>query len=80
MLLCRGQGILDPEIEIKRLEKKAMELANKAESLQKKMAMPSYAEKTPEHVQEADRAAVEKNAAEQAATASAMEGFRAMLK
>lgn len=71
--------MLDPEIEIKRLEKKQSELANKAAALQKKMGMPSYEEKTPEHVKEADMAALEKNAVEQAAASAALEGFRAML-
>uniref|UniRef100_A0A7S1XAF9 Valyl-tRNA synthetase tRNA-binding arm domain-containing protein n=1 Tax=Tetraselmis chuii TaxID=63592 RepID=A0A7S1XAF9_9CHLO len=74
------KGVLDPELEIKRLQKKAGELASKAAALAKKMAMPKYSEKTPAHVQEADRAAVDKTAAEQAATEEAMEGFRAMLK
>jgi len=73
------KGVLDPEIEIKRLEKKQSELANKAAALQKKMGMPSYEEKTPEHVKEADMAALEKNAVEQAAASAALEGFRAML-
>lgn len=47
--------------------------------LVKKMAVASYKEKTPQVVQEADKAALDKAAAEIEATSGAMDGFRAML-
>eukprot|EP00951_Prasinocladus_malaysianus_P033290 scaffold328880_cov33-Prasinocladus_malaysianus.AAC.2 len=72
------QGILDPEIELKRLEKKKGDLQKKTDILSKKMSTGSYADKTPDNVKESDKASLDKLEAEMAAVMSAMEGFRAM--
>eukprot|EP00192_Tetraselmis_astigmatica_P024574 CAMPEP_0117679300 /NCGR_PEP_ID=MMETSP0804-20121206/17744_1 /TAXON_ID=1074897 /ORGANISM="Tetraselmis astigmatica, Strain CCMP880" /LENGTH=940 /DNA_ID=CAMNT_0005488719 /DNA_START=78 /DNA_END=2900 /DNA_ORIENTATION=- len=73
------KGILDPELELSKLEKKLADLGNRREALTKKMAMPSYTDKTPEKVRDADRAMLDKLDAERVAAEGAMEGFRAML-
>jgi hypothetical protein len=36
------QGILDPKIELVKLEKKLAEAAGRADAVRKKMALPSY--------------------------------------
>jgi len=46
----RAQGILDPALEIAKLEKKRTEATGRAEQLKAKMALPSYQERTPENV------------------------------
>jgi valyl-tRNA synthetase len=73
------KGILDPELELSKLEKKVEDLAGRQEALSKKMSMASYAEKTPVKVQEADQASLEKLNGEQAAAEIAIAGFKAML-
>lgn len=49
------QGIIDPALEIGKLEKKKTECEGRLEALAKRIAMPSYAEKTPESIQADDR-------------------------
>jgi hypothetical protein len=41
------QGILDPALELAKLEKKKGEAAGRADALRAKMALPSYQEKSP---------------------------------
>lgn len=48
------KGVLDPALEIQKLEKKGAEVQARREQLAKKMALPNYAEKTPEAVRESD--------------------------
>uniref|UniRef100_A0A061RC03 Valine--tRNA ligase, mitochondrial n=1 Tax=Tetraselmis sp. GSL018 TaxID=582737 RepID=A0A061RC03_9CHLO len=73
------QGVLDPKLELGKLEKKKADIEGKREALAKKMAMPSYAEKTPAKMKEADQSTLEKLAAELSAAEAAMEGFRNMI-
>ena len=73
------KGILDPELELQKLEKKIADLLGKQETLSKKMAVPSYVEKTPAKVQEGDKASLDKLKGEQAAAETAMAGFKAMI-
>jgi hypothetical protein len=61
------QGILDPALELAKLEKKCGEVAGRIEALHKKMALPAYADKTPAAVKEEDADKLAKAQAELAA-------------
>lgn len=64
------QGILDPALELAKLEKKAAEARGRADAVRKRMALPGYMERTPQAVRDEDaeklaRAETEVTAAEQ---------------
>ncbi|GFR43813.1 hypothetical protein Agub_g4939 [Astrephomene gubernaculifera] len=72
------KGILDPALEIAKLEKKSTEVAGRIEQLKKKMSLPAY-DKTPEDVKAADAEKLAKAEAEQAAAAAATEAMKTLL-
>ncbi|GIL56694.1 hypothetical protein Vafri_11999 [Volvox africanus] len=72
------KGILDPALEITKLEKKSAEVSGRIDQIKKKMAMPTY-DKTPEDVKAADVDRLAKAEAELAAAAAAMDAMRALL-
>lgn len=74
------QGILDPTLELAKLEKKQAEAQSRIDAVHKRMAMPSYAEKTPQAVQAEDADKLAKAEAEAAAAAQHMEDMRKMIE
>eukprot|EP00775_Hariotina_reticulata_P010346 gene10346-10503_t len=72
-------GILDPKIELVKLEKKLAEAAGRADAVRKKMALPSYQEKTPETIRGEDQDRLVKAEAEMAAAQQHMEEMRKMI-
>lgn len=70
-LLCT-QGIIDPNLEIGKLEKKKGECEGRLAQLHKRMAMATYAEKTPEAIKVEDRGKGAKIEAEIAQTLAAI--------
>jgi valyl-tRNA synthetase len=75
----RHQGILDPALELAKLQKKAGEVGGRIEALTKKMALPSYAEKTPQAVRDEEADKLAKAQAELAAAQQHMEEMRRMV-
>ncbi|PRW56769.1 valine--tRNA ligase isoform A [Chlorella sorokiniana] len=57
-------GVLDAAKELEKLGKREADAAGKVEQLQKKLAMPSYQEKTPEEIKAADLERLVKSEAE----------------
>eukprot|EP00210_Caulerpa_lentillifera_P004086 g3898.t1 len=57
-------GILDPNKEIEKLEKKLTDAQKSTSKLKEKMSRSNYAEKTPSNIQESDKSALEKKRAE----------------
>jgi valyl-tRNA synthetase len=73
------QGILDPTLELAKLEKKAAEVTGRIEALRKKMSLPGYADKTPAPVQAEDSDKLGRNEAELAAAQQHMQDMRSMI-
>lgn len=73
------QGILDPTLELAKLEKKASEATARIEQLRKKMGLPGYAEKTPASVQADDGDRLSRAEAELAAAQQHMVDMRTMI-
>ncbi|KAG2438857.1 hypothetical protein HXX76_005397 [Chlamydomonas incerta] len=72
------KGILDPALEIAKLDKKSAELVGRLEALKKKMAAPTY-DKTPEDVRAADAERLAKAEAELAQAEAATTAMKALL-
>lgn len=73
------QGILDPALELTKLEKKAAEAAGRIDTLRKKLSTPGYVEKTPAAVQADDADRLARSEAELAAAQQHMVDMRQML-
>jgi valyl-tRNA synthetase len=73
------QGILDPTLELAKLEKKSSEASSRIEALHKKMALPGYQDKTPAAVQADDGDKLNKAEAELAAAQQHMQDMRTMI-
>lgn len=73
------QGILDPTLELAKLEKKAGEVTARIEQLRKKMSLPGYADKTPAAVQAEDSDKLGRHEAELAAAQQHMQDMRSMI-
>jgi valyl-tRNA synthetase len=73
------QGILDPALELAKLEKKQAEAQGRVEAIRKRMGLPSYTDKTPAAVQAEDADKLAKAEAEAAAAAQHMEEMRKMI-
>ena len=73
------KGVLDPKLELAKLEKKLSEANARAEQLRARMALPSYADKTPAAVKAEDEAKLAKIEAEAGAAAQAMDDMRQLL-
>jgi len=71
-------GLVDPEGEIKRLEKKLKECEAGRQKLEKRMSLPEYA-KTPDKFKAEDNEKIANFKSEEANLAQALDGFRAML-
>ena len=71
-------GLVDPEGEIKRLEKKLKECEAGRQKLEKRMSLPEYA-KTPDKFKAEDNEKIANFKSEEANLAQAVDGFRAML-
>ena len=74
-----SQGILDPALELAKLEKKFNEANSRADALRTKAAVPSYQEKTPEVVKAEDAEKLAKAEAEAAAAQQAMADMQKLL-
>ncbi|GBF88537.1 valine-tRNA ligase [Raphidocelis subcapitata] len=74
------KGILDPALELAKLDKKRGEAAARAEALRGKMAMPAYQGKTPPAVKAEDEVKLSKLEAEAAAAEQAMADMRQLLE
>ncbi|KAG2489910.1 hypothetical protein HYH03_011547 [Edaphochlamys debaryana] len=72
------KGILDPALEIAKLEKKMSELEGRIEQLRKKQGTPAY-EKTPDDVKAADADKIAKAEAELAAAVAAADAMKTLL-
>lgn len=77
--LFNAQGILDPVLELAKLEKRAAEAAGRADVIRKRMALPNYGDKTPAAVRAEDEERLAKADAEVAAAAGHMQDMRAMI-
>jgi len=73
------KGILDPALELAKLEKKFNEANSRADALRTKAAVPSYQEKTPEAVKAEDAEKLAKAEAEAAAAQQAMADMQKLL-
>jgi hypothetical protein len=73
------QGILDPTLELAKLQKKAGEASGRIEALRKKMGMPGYGDKTPAGVQADDSDRLARAEAELTAAQQHMEDMRTMI-
>jgi valyl-tRNA synthetase len=71
--------VLDPQLELAKLEKKRADAAQRASTLRAKTALPSYAERTPANVKAEDEAKLGKLDAEVAAAEQAMADMRTLL-
>lgn len=72
------KGILDPDLELEKLEKKCAEVAGRLELLNKKMATQSYIDKTPDNIKAEDQERVSKAEAELANTRKAQQDMAAL--
>lgn len=70
------RGILDPQLEIQKLEKKRGEVSGRIEQINKKMALPGYQDKTPEAVRQQDAEKLSKTEAELSLVDKAIDDFR----
>jgi valyl-tRNA synthetase len=68
-------GILDPALEIQKLEKKAAEMAARIEGMRSKMDLPAY-DKTPDSIKAEDAEKLAKTVAELAANVTHIAEFR----
>jgi valyl-tRNA synthetase len=73
------QGILDPKLELGKLEKKLAEARARAEQLSAKIALPVYQEKTPEAIKADDADKLAKLHAEAAAAEQAIADMQKLL-
>eukprot|EP00877_Chromochloris_zofingiensis_P001129 jgi/Chrzof1/11016/Cz05g20150.t1 len=74
------KGILDPALEIANLEKKLSQANARADTLRKKMSVPSYQEKTPATVRQDDEDRLAKAEAEAAAAQQHIEEMKKMIE
>lgn len=70
------KGVLDPALELQKLERKLAEVEKRALALRGKMSLAAYVEKTPEAVQCEDAERLAKAEAEAASAAAAMEDMK----
>lgn len=70
-------GILDPVLEVQKLEKKVAEAEGRIEQLKSKIALPAYA-KTPQAVREEDEDRLKKAQAEKSAALNAIAEFQSL--
>lgn len=73
------QGILDPKLELGKLEKKLADARARSEQLSAKIALPAYQEKTPEAVKADDVDKLAKLQAEAAAAEQAISDMQKLL-
>ncbi|WIA29336.1 hypothetical protein OEZ86_011841 [Tetradesmus obliquus] len=73
------KGILDPALELAKLEKKQAEAQGRCEAIRKRMGLPAYADKTPAAVQAEDAEKLARAEAEAAAAAQHSEEMRKMI-
>ena len=71
-------GVLDPVLEVQKLQKKVAEVEGRIEAMQRKMALASY-EKTPDAVKADDLDKLAKAEAELAASNSAIVDFQKLI-
>ena len=71
-------GVLDPVLEVQKLQKKVAEFEGRIEAMQRKMALASY-EKTPDAVKADDLDKLAKAEAELAASNSAIVDFQKLI-
>eukprot|EP00200_Dunaliella_tertiolecta_P003314 CAMPEP_0202352070 /NCGR_PEP_ID=MMETSP1126-20121109/8424_1 /ASSEMBLY_ACC=CAM_ASM_000457 /TAXON_ID=3047 /ORGANISM="Dunaliella tertiolecta, Strain CCMP1320" /LENGTH=1278 /DNA_ID=CAMNT_0048944237 /DNA_START=55 /DNA_END=3891 /DNA_ORIENTATION=- len=70
------KGILDPALEVAKLQKKLADVEQRLEGMVKKMSMPGYAEKTPEAVRNDHAEAKARMEAERLATVQQLLGMQ----
>ncbi|KAL6761966.1 tRNA synthetases class I-domain-containing protein [Haematococcus lacustris] len=73
------KGILDPALEVAKLQKKLAEVQGRQEALAKKVSAPGYADKTPESIRADDLDRGAKAEAEKAAVLAAIADMQALL-
>ena len=79
--LCQHtQGILDPTLELSKLDKKCGEVSGRLQQLRKKMSLPGYADKTPQNVQDDDADRLARAEAELSAAQQHMEEMKKMIE
>ena len=71
-------GVLDPVLEVQKLEKKVAEAEGKIEALRNKFSLPAYS-KTPEAVKEEDKDRLLKAEAEKTAALAAIADFQKLI-
>lgn len=71
---------MDPALEIANLEKKLSQANARADTLRKKMSVPSYQEKTPATVRQDDEDRLAKAEAEAAAAQQHIEEMKKMIE
>ena len=72
------QGLIDPDVEVKKLEKKLGESTTQLEALEKKMKAPMYEDKVPAAVKQSNTERVGKLNQEIEAIKQAIDKFKAM--
>eukprot|EP00878_Enallax_costatus_P001054 GHUV01001189.1.p1 GENE.GHUV01001189.1~~GHUV01001189.1.p1 ORF type:complete len:843 (+),score=324.29 GHUV01001189.1:29-2530(+) len=73
------KGILDPTLELAKLEKKLSEASSRADAIRRKQSLPSYADKTPQSVKDDDAERLAKAEAEMTAAQQHMEEMRKII-
>lgn len=73
------QGVLDPTLELAKLEKKLSEASSRADAIRRKQSLPSYVDKTPQSVKDDDAERLSKAEAEMAAAREHMEEMKKMI-
>ncbi|KAJ9504795.1 hypothetical protein QJQ45_021760, partial [Haematococcus lacustris] len=73
------KGILDPALEVAKLQKKLAEVQGRQEALAKKVSAPGYADKTPDSIRADDLDRGAKAEAEKAAVLAAIADMQALL-
>ncbi|GAX73886.1 hypothetical protein CEUSTIGMA_g1336.t1 [Chlamydomonas eustigma] len=71
-------GVLDPVLEIQKLQKKVSEVEGRIDVMKKKMLLPNY-DKTPDNVKADDQEKLSKAEAELSVATSAVQDFQALL-
>mmetsp|Transcript_29964 Transcript_29964/g.66340 ORF Transcript_29964/g.66340 Transcript_29964/m.66340 type:complete len:1040 (+) Transcript_29964:120-3239(+) len=73
------KGILDPALEIQKLQKKVAEVEGRIDGMKRKMALPTY-DKTPDNVKADDKERMSKAEAELSAAHAAIADFQKLLQ
>ena len=71
-------GVLDPVLEVQKLQKKVTEVEGRIEAMKRKIALPSY-DKTPENVKADDAEKLAKAEAELSAAHTAILDFQKLI-